>query len=75
MITLADVPVIDAVRMMTSTPARIVGVSDRKGSLAKGKDADIVIFDEKINIETTIIKGKVVYTSPQVGIGLSAQAG
>ncbi|MEX2234160.1 MAG: N-acetylglucosamine-6-phosphate deacetylase [Cyclobacteriaceae bacterium] len=65
MILLAGVPVIDAVRMMTSTPARIVGVGDRKGSLAKGKDADIVIFDESINIETTIIKGKVVYASPQ----------
>lgn len=75
MISLADVPVIDAVRMMTSTPARIVGVADRKGSLAKGKDADIVIFDEKINIQTTIIKGKVVYTSPQAGMGFSAQAG
>lgn len=75
MIFLADVPVIDAVRMMTSTPARIVGVSDRKGSLAKGKDADIVIFDEKINIETTIVKGKVVYTSAQAGLSVNAQAG
>lgn len=62
MVNMADVPLIDAVKMMTSTPARIIGVSDRKGSLAKGKDADIVIFDEKINIETTIIKGRVVHT-------------
>ena len=63
MIHMADVPLIDAVRMMTSTPARIIGVSDSKGSLAKGKDADIVIFDEKIKIETTIIRGRVVYTA------------
>lgn len=75
MISLADVPLIDAVRMMTSTPARIAGVSDRKGSLAKGKDADIVIFDEKINIETTLIKGRVVYTSAHAGMGAKAQAG
>lgn len=61
MVHLADVPLIDAVRMITSTPARILGVSDRKGSLAKGKDADIVIFDENIKIDTTIIKGKIVY--------------
>ena len=66
MISLADVSVIDAVRMMTSTPARIIGVSDRKGSLAKGKDADIVIFDEKIKIDTTIIGGSVVYTGNRV---------
>lgn len=75
MITLADVPVADAVRMMTSTPARIVGVADRKGSLMKGKDADIVIFDDKVNIDTTIIKGKVVYTASGTDVGLAAQAG
>lgn len=74
MITLADVSVIDAVRMITSTPARIIGVADRKGSLAKGKDADIVIFDDKIKIETTIVGGRVVYTSAQTGRGQQAQA-
>lgn len=75
MINMADVPLIDAVKMMTSTPARIIGVSDRKGSLAKGKDADIVIFDEKINIETTIIKGRVVHTVVQGMGGVKSQAG
>jgi N-acetylglucosamine-6-phosphate deacetylase len=75
MISLADVPLIDAVRMMTSTPARIAGVSDRKGTLAKGKDADIVIFDEKINIQTTIIQGKVLHTSTQPASDRRAQAG
>lgn len=75
MMSLADVSLIDAVRMMTSTPARIVGVADRKGALAQGKDADIVIFDEKINIETTIVKGKVVYSTNQAAKGLTALAG
>lgn len=63
MISLADVPLIDAVRMMTSTPARILGVQDRKGRLAKGMDADIVVFDENICIDTTIVGGKVVYAA------------
>lgn len=62
MIRLADVPLIDAVRMMTSTPARIAGVSDRKGTLAKGKDADIVIFDENINVSMTIVGGRILYS-------------
>lgn len=74
MIRLADVSLIDSVRMMTSTPARIVGVSDRKGSLAKGKDADIVIFDENINIETTIVGGKVLYSSTLATTDRRAQA-
>jgi len=49
------------VRMMTATPARIMGVDNRKGTLAAGKDADIVIFDEDIRIQRTIIKGKTIY--------------
>ena len=63
MIKMADVPLTDAVRMITSTPARIMKVSDKKGSLAAGKDADILIFDEEININMTMIKGKVVHES------------
>lgn len=65
MIRLADVPLIDAVRMMTSTPARIVGVNERKGTIAKGKDGDVVIFDDDIVINTTIISGRVVYNRAQ----------
>jgi len=75
MISLADVSMIDAVRMMTSTPARIIGVLDRKGTLTKGKDADIVIFDENIKVETTIIKGKVAYSDAQAAAGSRTQTG
>lgn len=62
-VTTADIPLADAVRMMTSTPARILGVSDKKGSLVEGKDADIVIFDKDIRIAVTIVNGKVVFSS------------
>ncbi len=61
MIQQADIPLIDAVKMATATPARIMRVSDRKGSLVAGKDADVIIFDEDINISTTIIGGSIVY--------------
>ena len=61
MMQIAGVPLIEAVRMASETPARIMNISERKGSLEAGKDADIVIFDEGINIDTTIIKGKIVY--------------
>lgn len=60
MVKLADVPLADAVKMATSTPARIMGQSN-KGSLTKGKDADIIIFDEDINIQVTLVKGKIIY--------------
>jgi hypothetical protein len=34
---------------------------NKKGSLVAGKDADIVIFDEDVNIKTTIINGRIVF--------------
>jgi N-acetylglucosamine-6-phosphate deacetylase len=61
MIQIAEVPLIHALRMITSTPARIMNIDDRKGSLVTGKDADIVIFDDDINIKMTMIKGRIVH--------------
>lgn len=42
-------------------PARAIGVSDRKGSLEAGKDADIIITDSDFNIVKTIIGGEIKY--------------
>jgi N-acetylglucosamine-6-phosphate deacetylase len=60
-IQMAEVPLVDAVRMITNTPARIMKITDKKGSLSAGKNADIVIFDSNINIKTTVINGRIVY--------------
>jgi N-acetylglucosamine-6-phosphate deacetylase len=66
MMTMAGVPLIEAVRMASGTPADIMNIADKKGSLEAGKDADIIIFDNDINIEMTIIKGKVIYSKNPV---------
>jgi N-acetylglucosamine-6-phosphate deacetylase len=58
MMDLADVSLIDAVRMMTATPARIMKVDDKIGSIAPGKDADLIIFDDQINVKQVMLKGK-----------------
>ncbi len=60
MIRLAGAPLTDAVRMMTSTPARIMGWKN-KGVLASGRDADFAIFDEDIHVSMTISRGKVIF--------------
>ena len=52
---------VDAIRMSSLTPAKIIGFSDRKGSLEKGKDADITIFDRDIKVKRTIQRGKLVF--------------
>lgn len=61
MINMADVPLLEAVKMASQTPANILGIGASKGSLITGKDADIVIFDGNINISTTIVQGRVIY--------------
>jgi N-acetylglucosamine-6-phosphate deacetylase len=63
MIQLANVPLQDAVLMITKTPARIMKIENKKGSLVEGKDADIVIFDGDIHIKMTMVKGRIVYES------------
>lgn len=62
-IQLGGVNLSEAVRMASTTPARIMGVLDRKGTLQAGKDADIVIFDQNINIQHTIVGGNSIYIS------------
>ncbi len=52
------VPLTDAVRSCTLTPAEIAGVADRKGSLDPGKDADVLLFDRDFTLKTVFLKGK-----------------
>ena len=67
MIHIAGVSLIDTIRMITETPARIMGIHAKKGSLQTGKDADILIFDENIDINMTMVNGKIVYQKPAAG--------
>ena len=60
MVQKADIPLADAARMVSETPARIMGVYDRKGSLQKGKDADIIVMDEDLEIRAVWAMGKLV---------------
>ena len=60
MVNLAHAPLTDAVKMATKTPARIMKLNDR-GMLREGLRADIVIFDENINVSRTIVNGRTVY--------------
>lgn len=56
----AGVSLGDALRMASETPARIMGVFDRKGSLQKEKDADVLIMDKDLNIRAVWQGGKLV---------------
>jgi len=57
MVRLAGVPLADAVKMASLSPARALGLEHRKGRLGAGYDADIVIFDEDIQINKVLVGG------------------
>ncbi len=60
MVNDAEVPLEDAVRMASETPAHIMGVHDRKGALTRGKDADIIILDEKLKVRCVWQMGQII---------------
>ncbi len=61
---LAGVPLTDAVRMVTANPARVAGLAAR-GVLREGAIADLVVFDENIDVSMTVVNGCVVFESSQ----------
>ena len=56
----AGIPMADACRMISETPAKIMGIYDRKGSLEQGKDADIIMFDKNQELTFVMAMGNVV---------------
>ena len=58
MVNLAGVSLCDAVTMMTRTPARVVGLDDHKGSILPGYDADIVIMDKELEVQSVMAMGQ-----------------
>ena len=56
---LAELPLLDAVRLATVNPARMAHLKDR-GTLREGAYADIIIFDEDINVSLTLVNGNIV---------------
>lgn len=56
----AEIPAEDVYRMASETPAKIMGIYDRKGSLQRGKDADVLMFDRDLQLRFVMQMGNVV---------------
>jgi len=61
MLDKTDLKVNEAINMASLNAAKVIGIDDKKGSIKQGKDADIIIFDEDLNIYTTVVEGKLVF--------------
>ncbi|MFJ4965795.1 N-acetylglucosamine-6-phosphate deacetylase [Streptomyces sp. NPDC088729] len=57
-VTVDRLPVEDVVRSISATPARLLGVDDRVGSLEPGKDADLVVLDEDFVLKGVMRRGE-----------------
>ncbi|MGA5359949.1 N-acetylglucosamine-6-phosphate deacetylase [Streptomyces purpurascens] len=65
-VTIDGLSVEDAVRALSATPARLLGMSDRIGSLEPGKDADLVLLDSDFELKGVMRRGEWV-VGPQLG--------
>lgn len=65
MVTLSGVPLAEAVEMASHTPAAILGYGERKGRLAAGYDADMIVLDDDFEVAMTFVAGKRVYERAQ----------
>ncbi len=53
-------PLHEVIKMMTYNPAKIMGIENKTGSIAVGKDADLILFDDNIEIRDIILRGSIV---------------
>jgi len=58
MVRLAGLDLGEVVPLATETPARILGVADRKGRIASGFDADLVVMNDDLEIERVFVRGR-----------------
>lgn len=57
-VEIAGVPIADAVTAASLTPASTIGLADRIGSIAVGKQADLLLLDEKMAVCKVMVKGR-----------------
>ncbi len=57
MVNRVGVPLEEAVRMASLNPAALLGLDDRKGAIAPGRDADLVVMDDNLRVEMVMSGG------------------
>ena len=63
-----QMPLKDAITIATKNPAKALGLEGKKGTLTPGADADILLLDEELNIDTTIALGRLLLQNGQMQV-------
>ena len=53
-------PLPTCVKMASLTPARVIGLGDKKGKIEPGYDADLLLFDDNVTVSYVMVGGKTV---------------
>ncbi|HVA90426.1 MAG TPA: amidohydrolase family protein, partial [Chloroflexota bacterium] len=61
MVRQVGAPLEEAIAMASSVPAERLGLSNRKGSLTPGKDADLVVLDDHFDVQLTAVSGNIIF--------------
>ena len=61
LITYTNCTLAEALSTVTTIPAQLLGLEQQKGVIAPDFDADLLLLDEQLNVQTTIVNGKVVF--------------
>jgi N-acetylglucosamine-6-phosphate deacetylase len=67
-------PLADVLPLVTTNPARVLGLEKKKGALAKGFDADVVLLDSALLVHDVFVGGKAVFPVESRRKGRSAAA-
>ena len=61
LIRFTQCPLSAAIRTVTENPARVLGLAQKKGRIAPGYDADLVLLENDLSVRATIVAGQIVY--------------
>ena len=61
----ADCSLVEAINTVTKNPSKVLGISDSKGTISEGKDADLVLLNEDKSVHATFVEGALVYNEDE----------
>jgi N-acetylglucosamine-6-phosphate deacetylase len=62
LIRFAECSLAEALPTVTATPASLLGISEKRGQIAPGQLADLVLLTPDLEVELTIVEGQIAFS-------------